>query len=96
MMERLNRDKHCSLSRTSVNYGRKKFYSTAPGCWTYYIGVKDHTNKGTLKRVTLPVGEVASYRSRDGSSKRNEGANPTKLKLQVTSRKVTIYNDSLT
>jgi hypothetical protein len=30
-LERLARDKHSSLLRKSVNYGRKKFYSTGPG-----------------------------------------------------------------
>jgi hypothetical protein len=29
-LERLARDKHSSLLRKSVNYGRKKFYSTGP------------------------------------------------------------------
>jgi hypothetical protein len=30
-LERLARDKHASLLRKSVNYVRKKFYSTGPG-----------------------------------------------------------------
>ncbi len=38
MLERLTRDKHSSLLQKSVNYGRKKFYSTGPRgvnplCW---------------------------------------------------------------
>jgi hypothetical protein len=31
ILERLARDKHPSLLQKSVNYGRKKFYSTGPG-----------------------------------------------------------------
>ncbi len=35
-MERLARDKHFSLLRKSVNYGRNKFYDTGP--WGLYYG----------------------------------------------------------
>ncbi len=39
-LERLARDKHSSLSQKSVNYDRKKFYSTgcrAQCCKTFYV-----------------------------------------------------------
>jgi len=31
-VEATDTEKHCSLPRGRISYGRKKFYSTGPGC----------------------------------------------------------------